>query len=330
MAILVTGGAGYIGSHMVLALVDAGEDVVVLDDLSTGVRGAVSPGARLVVGDVADTPLVRRVIADHEVEEIIHFAAKIVVPDSVADPLGYYLSNTVKSRALLAAATEARVPRFVFSSTAAVYGMPKDNPVGEDAPTLPISPYGSSKLMTEWMLRDTAVASDFRYVALRYFNVAGADPAGRAGQSSSTATHLIKVAVELALGKRTQMEIFGTDYPTSDGTGVRDYIHVTDLVAAHLDALRHLRRGGANLVLNCGYGSGHSVLQVLAAVKRLAGVELNVKMGPRRAGDPAMLVARADRIRRDLVWQPQYDDLETIVRHSLEWERKLPKKTLAA
>jgi UDP-glucose 4-epimerase len=330
MAILVTGGAGYIGSHMVLALVDAGEDVVVLDDLSTGVRGAVSPRAQLVVGDVADTPLVRRVIADHEVEEIIHFAAKIVVPDSVADPLGYYLSNTVKSRALLAAATEARVPRFVFSSTAAVYGMPKENPVGEDAPALPISPYGSSKLMTEWMLRDTAVASDFGYVALRYFNVAGADPAGRAGQSSPTATHLIKVAVELALGKRTQMEVFGTDYPTPDGTGVRDYIHVTDLVAAHLDALRHLRRGGPNLVLNCGYGSGHSVLQVLAAVKRLAGVELNVKMGPRRAGDPAMLVARADRIRRELAWHPQYDDLETIVRHSLEWERKLPKKTLAA
>jgi UDP-glucose 4-epimerase len=330
MAILVTGGAGYIGSHMVLALVDAGEDVVVLDDLSTGVRGAVSPKARLVVGDVADTPLVRRVIADHEVEEIIHFAAKIVVPDSVTDPLGYYLSNTVKSRALIAAATEARVPRFVFSSTAAVYGMPKENPVGEDAPTLPISPYGSSKLMTEWMLRDTAVASDFGYVALRYFNVAGADPAGRAGQSSSTATHLIKVAVELALGKRTQMEVFGTDYPTADGTGVRDYIHVTDLVAAHLDAIRHLRRGGANVVLNCGYGRGHSVLQVLAAVKHVAGVELNVKMSPRRAGDPAMLVARADRIRRDLGWQPQYDDLETIVRHSLVWERKLPKRHMAA
>jgi UDP-glucose 4-epimerase len=330
MAILVTGGAGYIGSHMVLALVDAGEDVVVLDDLSTGVRGAVSPRAQLVVGDVADTPLVRRVIADHEVEEIIHFAAKIVVPDSVADPLGYYLSNTVKSRALLAAATEARVPRFVFSSTAAVYGMPKENPVGEDAPALPISPYGSSKLMTEWMLRDIAAARDFGYVALRYFNVAGADPAGRAGQSSPRATHLIKVAVELALGKRTQMEVFGTDYPTPDGTGVRDYIHVTDLVAAHLDALRHLRRGGANLVLNCGYGRGHSVLQVLAAVKRVAGAELNVKMSPRRAGDPAMLVARADRIRRDLGWQPQYDEIETVVRHSLEWERKLPNKTLAA
>jgi UDP-glucose 4-epimerase len=330
MAVLVTGGAGYIGSHMVLALADAGEDVVVLDDLSTGVRGAVSSKARLVVGDIADTPLVRRVIADHEVEEIIHFAAKIVVPDSVADPLGYYLANTMKSRALLAAATEARVPRFVFSSTAAVYGMPKENPVGEDALTLPISPYGSSKLMTEWMLHDTAIAHDFGYVALRYFNVAGADPAGRAGQSSPRATHLIKVAVELALGKRAQMEVYGTDYPTPDGTGVRDYIHVTDLVAAHLDALRHLRRGGANLVLNCGYGRGHSVLQVLAAVKRITGGELNVKMGPRRAGDPAMLVARADRIRRDLGWQPQYDDLETVVRHSLEWERKLPKKPLAA
>jgi UDP-glucose 4-epimerase len=315
---------------MVLALVDAGEDVVVLDDLSTGIRGAVSPKARLVVGDVADTSLVRRVISDHEVDEIVHFAAKIVVPDSVADPLGYYLANTVKSRALLAAATEARISRFVFSSTAAVYGMPKENPVSEDAPTSPISPYGSSKLMTEWMLRDTAVAHDFGYVALRYFNVAGADPAGRAGQSSPRATHLIKVAVELALGKRTQMEVFGSDYPTPDGTGVRDYIHVTDLVSAHLDALRHLRRGGTNLVLNCGYGRGHSVLEVLAAVKRGAGVELNVKMSPRRPGDPATLVARTDRIRRELAWQPQYDDLETIVRHSLEWERKLPKKPLAA
>ena len=330
MAILVTGGAGYIGSHMVFALVDAGEDVVVLDDLSTGVRGAVSPKAQLVVGDVADASLVSRVIAEYEVEEIIHFAAKIVVPDSVADPLGYYLSNTVKSRALLATAVNARVPRFVFSSTAAVYGMPASNPVGEDAPTLPISPYGSSKLMTEWMLHDAAAAHRFGYVALRYFNVAGADPAGRAGQSSPRATHLIKVASELALGKRTQMEVFGTDYPTPDGTCVRDYVHVTDLVAAHRDALRHLRRGGTNLVLNCGYGRGHSVLQVLEAVKRVSGVDLSVEMSPRRAGDPAALVARAARIRDELGWHPQYDDLETIVAHALAWERKRPAKPLAA
>jgi UDP-glucose 4-epimerase len=330
MAVLVTGGAGYIGSHMVFALVDAGEDVVVLDDLSTGIRGAVSPRAQLVVGDVADASLVLRVIAEHDVEEIIHFAAKIVVPDSVADPLGYYLSNTVKSRALLATAVNARVPRFVFSSTAAVYGMPVSNPVGEDAPTLPISPYGSSKLMTEWMLHDAAAAHGFGYVALRYFNVAGADPAGRAGQSTPRATHLIKVATELALGKRTQMEVFGTDYPTPDGTCVRDYVHVTDLVAAHLDALRHLRRGGPNLVLNCGYGRGHSVLQVLEAIKRVAGVDLALKMSARRAGDPAALVARADRIRSELAWHPQYDDLETIVAHALAWERKRPAKPLAA
>jgi UDP-glucose 4-epimerase len=330
MSILVTGGAGYIGSHMVLALVDAGEDVVVLDDLSTGVRGAVSPKAQLVVGDVADSSLVLRVIADHDVEEIIHFAAKIVVPDSVTDPLGYYLANTVKSRALLAVASEARVPRFVFSSTAAVYGMPKENPVGEDAPTQPISPYGSSKLMTEWMLRDTAATRDLGYVALRYFNVAGADPAGRTGQSTPQATHLIKIATEVALGKRPQMELFGTDYSTPDGTCVRDYVHVTDLVAAHVDALRHLRRGGGNLVLNCGYGHGHSVLDVLGSVTRAAGVELNVKKSPRRPGDPAMLVARADRIHRELGWQPKYDDLDTIVRHALAWERKLPAKSLAA
>jgi UDP-glucose 4-epimerase len=330
MAVLVTGGAGYIGSHMVFALVDAGEDTVVLDDLSTGIRGAVSPKARLIVGDVADTALVLRVIAEHEVEEIIHFAAKIVVPDSVSDPLGYYLSNTVKSRALLAAAVASRVRRIVFSSTAAVYGVPATNPVGEDASTFPISPYGSSKLMTEWMLRDAAAAHGLGYAALRYFNVAGADPAGRAGQSSPRSTHLIKVAVELALGKRAQMEVFGTDYPTPDGTCVRDYIHVTDLVAAHLDALRHLRRGGTNLTLNCGYGRGHSVLEVLDAVKRVSGVELAVKKSPRRTGDPAALVAGASRIRNELGWRPQFDNLETIVAHALAWERKLPAKPLAA
>jgi UDP-glucose 4-epimerase len=330
MAVLVTGGAGYIGSHMVYTLVDAGEDTVVLDDLSTGVRGAVPPKARLIVGDIADTALVLRVIAEHEIEEIVHFAAKIVVPDSVVDPLGYYLSNTVKSRALLAAAVASGVRRIVFSSTAAVYGMPATNPVAEDAPALPISPYGSSKLMTEWMLRDAAAAHSLGYVVLRYFNVAGADPAGRAGQSSARSTHLIKVAVELALGKRAQMEIFGTDYPTPDGTCIRDYVHVADLVAAHLDALHHLRRGGASLVLNCGYGRGYSVLQVLDAVKRASGADLSVKIGGRRAGDPAALVARSDRIRGELGWQPQYDDLDLIVTHSLAWERKLPDKPLAA
>jgi UDP-glucose 4-epimerase len=315
---------------MVYTLVDAGEDTVVLDDLSTGVRGAVPPKARLIVGDIADTALVLRVIAEHEIEEIVHFAAKIVVPDSVVDPLGYYLSNTVKSRALLAAAVASGVRRIVFSSTAAVYGMPATNPVAEDAPALPISPYGSSKLMTEWMLRDAAAAHSLGYVVLRYFNVAGADPAGRAGQSSARSTHLIKVAVELALGKRAQMEIFGTDYPTPDGTCIRDYVHVADLVAAHLDALHHLRRGGASLVLNCGYGRGYSVLQVLDAVKRASGADLSVKIGGRRAGDPAALVARSDRIRGELGWQPQYDDLDLIVTHSLAWERKLPDKPLAA
>ncbi|MEX2127855.1 MAG: UDP-glucose 4-epimerase GalE [Xanthobacteraceae bacterium] len=330
MAVLVTGGAGYIGSHMVIALADAGEDVVVLDDLSTGMRSAVHPKARLIVGDVADAALVLRIIAEQDVKEVIHFAAKIVVPDSVADPLGYYLSNTVKSRTLIAAAIGAGVRRFVFSSTAAVYGMPAENPVSEDAPTLPISPYGSSKLMTEWMLRDASAAYDIGYVALRYFNVAGADPAGRSGQSTPNATHLIKVASELALGKRKRMEVFGTDYPTPDGTCIRDYIHVTDLVAAHLDALRHLRKGGANLVLNCGYGRGRSVLEVIEAVKRASGADLPVVMSPRRPGDPAAIVARADRIRIELGWRPQYDDLATIVSHALAWERKLSAKPSAA
>jgi UDP-glucose 4-epimerase len=315
---------------MVLALLDAGENVVVLDDLSTGMRSAVHPKARLIVGDVADAALVLRVIADYDIKEVLHFAAKIVVPDSVADPLGYYLANTVKSRTLIAAAIGAGVKRLVFSSTAAVYGMPAEIPVSEDAPTLPISPYGSSKLMTEWMLRDAAAAHGFGYVALRYFNVAGADPAGRSGQSTPNATHLIKVASELAVGKRKRIEVFGTDYPTPDGTCIRDYIHVADLVAAHLDALRHLRKGGANLTLNCGYGRGHSVLEVIEAVKRASGADLPVVMSPRRPGDPAAIVARADRVRSELGWRPQYDDLPTIVSHALAWERKLSAKPSAA
>jgi UDP-glucose 4-epimerase len=315
---------------MVLALLDAGENVVVLDDLSTGMRSAVHPKARLIVGDVADAALVLRVIADYDIKEVLHFAAKIVVPDSVADPLGYYLANTVKSRTLIAAAIGAGVKRLVFSSTAAVYGMPAEIPVSEDAPTLPISPYGSSKLMTEWMLRDAAAAHGFGYVALRYFNVAGADPAGRSGQSTPNATHLIKVASELAVGRRKRIEVFGTDYPTPDGTCIRDYIHVADLVAAHLDALRHLRKGGANLTLNCGYGRGHSVLEVIEAVKRASGADLPVVMSPRRPGDPAAIVARADRVRSELGWRPQYDDLPTIVSHALAWERKLSAKPSAA
>lgn len=330
MAVLVTGGAGYIGSHMVLALADAGEDVVVLDDLSTGFRRAVHSKARLVVGDIADTGLVFRLIAEHRVEEIIHFAARIVVPDSVADPLGYYLSNTVKSRALMAAAVGAGVSRFVFSSSAAVYGMPDQSPVPEEAPTQPISPYGSSKLMTEWMLRDAAVAHNLRYVALRYFNVAGADPGGRSGQSTENATHLIKVACETALKKRERMQIFGTDYPTPDGTCVRDYIHVADLVSAHLDALGHLRRGGGSLVLNCGYGRGHSVLEVIEAVKRASGVDFPVVQSPRRRGDPAAIVARADLIRETLGWRPRHGELSTIVEHALAWEKKLAARPSVA
>jgi UDP-glucose 4-epimerase len=323
MTVLVTGGAGYIGSHMVLALIDAGEDVVVLDDLSTGFKRAVHPKAKLVIGDVADEKLVASLIKENGINAVIHFAARIVVPDSVADPLGYYLANTVKTRALLAAVVNAGVKHFVFSSTAAVYGMPEENPVGEDARLAPMSPYGRSKLISEWMLEDTAAAHGLRYVALRYFNVAGADPEGRTGQSTAGATHLIKVACETALGKRNRMSVFGTDYPTDDGTCVRDYIHVSDLVAAHLDALKHLRAGGDNLVLNCGYGRGYSVLEVIDTVKQISGKDFPVEMSPRRPGDPAAIVARADKIRATLGWQPRLNDLSKIVSHALAWENTL-------
>ena len=323
MSILVTGGAGYIGSHMVLELLGARERVIVLDNLTTGFRWAVPAEATLVIGDAGDQDLVRTVIRKNDVSAIVHFAGSIVVPESVADPLGYYNNNTVKSRALMEVAVAMGVKQFIFSSTAAVYGMTGDQPVAEDAPLAPMSPYGSSKRMTEIMLADTARAHDLRYVALRYFNVAGADPDGRTGQATPRATHLIKTACETALGQRPRMEVFGTDYPTADGTCVRDYIHVLDLARAHMAALAHLRSGGKSDIYNCGYGQGYSVLQVIDAVKRASGVEFEVKMSPRRAGDPASVVAAPAKIRRELGWEPKFDDLDTIVAHALAWENRL-------
>lgn len=330
MSILVTGGAGYIGSHMVQALLEAGETVVVLDNLSTGFRWAVAGGADLVVGDVGDQPLVDRLIAEHAVTAIIHFAASIVVPDSVADPLGYYRNNTVNSRSMIECAVRGGVRQFIFSSTAAVYGNPATSPVDEDAALVPVSPYGASKLMTEMMLRDAAAAHRLDYAILRYFNVAGADPGLRTGQSTRGATHLIKVAVETALGKRDRMKVFGTDHPTPDGTCVRDYIHVSDLARAHCDALAHLRAGGASATMNCGYGRGFSVLEVIDAVKRVSGVDFAVDHAGPRPGDPARIVARSQRIRELIGWQPQFDDLSTIVGHALAWERQLGLRRDAA
>lgn len=328
MAILVTGGAGYIGGHMVLALLDAGEQVVVLDDLSTGFAWAVPSAATLVVGDISDEAKLRAIAAAHSIDAIAHFAAKIVVPESVSDPLGYYLNNTVKARALLEFAVRNGIGKFIFSSTAAVYGEPAINPIFEEASAAPINPYGRSKLMVEWILDDAARAHGLSYVALRYFNVAGADPKGRLGQSSPNATHLIKVAVQAALGMRPGLEIFGTDYATEDGTCVRDYIHVTDLIAAHLLALKHLRAGGESLVLNCGYGHGHSVREVVDVVKNVSGVDFDTRLSPRRPGDPAALVAGADRVRAKLGWTPQHDDLREIVNQAYEWERKLRDGTI--
>jgi UDP-glucose 4-epimerase len=325
MTILVTGGAGYIGSHMVHALADAGERLVVLDNLTTGFAWAVPDGVPVLIGDTGDQPLVARLIAGHGVTDIIHFAASIVVQDSVADPLGYYRNNTANSRALIECAVKGGVKRFIFSSTAAVYGNPATIPIGEDDATCPMSPYGSSKLMTEIMLRDAGAAHGLDHVILRYFNVAGADPRMRTGQSTRGATHLIKVAVETALGKRTEINVFGTDYPTPDGTCIRDYIHVADLVRAHSDALAYLRGGGAPVTLNCGYGHGFSVLDVIDTVKRVSGVDFRVDYAARRPGDPAQIVAKSDRIRQTLGWRPQFDDLATIVAHALAWERTLPR-----
>ncbi|MFL5083642.1 MAG: UDP-glucose 4-epimerase GalE [Xanthobacteraceae bacterium] len=323
MTVLVTGGAGYIGSHMVHELVDRGEQVVVVDNFSTGFRWAVPPDVPLVEAETGDGDLMRSVMERHGVDAIIHFAASVVVPESVSQPLDYYRNNTANSRTLIAAAVAAGVRRFIFSSTAAVYGNPAQVPVPEDAPPAPMSPYGSSKLMTEIMLRDAGEAHDLRYVILRYFNVAGADPMLRTGQSTRGATHLIKVAVETALGVRPRIEVYGTDYPTPDGTCIRDYIHVTDLTRAHIDALRHLRADGASVTLNCGYGHGFSVLEVIETVKKVSGVDFSVQLGPRRPGDPARIVAACERARSLLGWQPQLDDLATIVGHALAWERKL-------
>jgi len=323
MSILITGGAGYIGSHMAINLLDAGEQVVVLDNLSTGYEWAVPRGAELVIGNADDQKLVAKLIKDKKIEAVIHFAGSIVVPDSIADPLGYYANNTVVSRALIESAVKGGVKNFIFSSTAAVYGLPENNPVKETARLAPISPYGSSKMMTEIMLADAAVAHDLRYVALRYFNVAGADPAGRSGQSTPQATHLIKVACQTALDKRPHIDVFGADYPTPDGTCVRDYIHVSDLVRAHRDALAYLRGNGASQVFNCGYGRGFSVKEVIAAVKRVSGIDFTVRQVDKRPGDPASLIAGAGRIKEVLSWQPQLDDLDTIVAHALDWERHL-------
>lgn len=326
MTVLVTGGAGYIGAHMALDLLDRGKRVVVLDNLTTGHRWSVPQGALFVEGDSGDQALISALVKEHGVSAVVHFAAKTVVPDSVADPLSYYRNNTANSRALIDAAYAAGVRQIVFSSTAAVYGDLDHSPVSEDAPLRPLSPYGWSKLMTEQMLRDIAAASDLRFAALRYFNVAGADPAGRAGQSTPHATHLIKVACETALGKRPHMEVFGTDYPTDDGTCVRDYIHVTDLISAHAAALDYLSSGGASLACNCGYGRGYSVHEVIAAVKAVSGVDFSLIERPRRAGDIASVVADARLARERLDWAPRYDDLNTIIGHALAWERWLEKR----
>ncbi len=323
MTILITGGAGYIGSHMSLELMSHREDFVILDDLSTGNRNALPEKIPFYKGDIGDSGLVSKILKKHSVSAIIHFAGSIVVPDSVRDPLEYYLNNTVKSRSLIADAVRNNVKHFIFSSTAAVYGMPEKNPISENEKTGPISPYGSSKLMTEMMLKDTAFAHDVTYVALRYFNVSGADPDGRAGQSTPNATHLIKIATQAALQYRPEVQVYGTDYPTPDGTGVRDYIHVSDLVHAHKLALDHLRGGGQSKVLNCGYGQGYSVLNIIDTMKKVSGYDFPVRLSERRAGDPAELISNPTSITKLLNWSPKYNDLELITRHALDWERKI-------
>ena len=322
MRVLVTGGAGYIGSHVVLQLRARGEKVVVLDDLSRGFRQAVLD-TPLVIGKVGDRDTVMEALRAHDVDTVMHFAAYTIVPESVAEPLKYYANNTCSTRTLLECCANSGVQHFVFSSTAAVYGIPAGGTAAETSPTAPINPYGTSKLMSEWMLRDLAAASSLRYTALRYFNVAGSDTGGRIGQATPNATLLVKVACEALVGKRPHVSIFGTDYPTPDGTGLRDYIHVEDLASAHLDALQYLRVGGPSTVLNVGYGHGYSVREVLNSVERVSGKKLTIKEEPRRAGDPPVLIATADKIRLELGWRPRLDDLDTIVRTSLNWEVKL-------
>ena len=326
MSVLVTGGAGYIGSHMVYELLDHGEKPVVLDNLSTGNRELVPDNVPFVEGDVGDSQCVEDLLTTYDVKAIVHFAGSIVVPESVADPLKYYLNNTVHSRSLIESAVKCGVKNFIFSSTAAVYGMPEENPVEESALLKPISPYGTSKMMTELMLSDVAKANDLNYVALRYFNVAGADQKGRTGQSTPEATHLIKVAVQVALGQRPYLEIFGTDYETEDGTCVRDYIHVSDLAHLHLLALNKLKGEGGSSVYNCGYGHGQSVLQVVDAVKRISGVDFEVRYSSRRPGDPAALVARSEKIQRDMNWMPKFESLDKIVSSAFAWEKSLLQK----
>jgi UDP-glucose 4-epimerase len=324
LAVLVTGGAGYIGSHAVLALKQAGWPVSVIDDLSNGVRRAVPDDVPFYEGSVADSALVMRIFAEQHIEAIMHFAGSIVVPESVENPLKYYGNNTVASHALISAGVAAGLKHILFSSTAAVYGAPDKVPVAEDDPKVPINPYGASKLMTEWMLRDASAAHPFNYGALRYFNVAGADPQGRSGQQGKGSTHLIKVAVEAALGKRDHVAVYGTDYPTPDGTCIRDYIHVSDLAAAHVSALERLiTKPDENLVLNCGYGRGLSVLEVLDAVDRANGTPINRVMEGRRAGDPPILISTNARILESLDWRPKYADIDRIVGDALAWERKL-------
>jgi UDP-glucose 4-epimerase len=326
MTVLVTGGAGYIGSHTVHDLVDAGEQVLVLDNLSTGFVSALPRPMLPIVGDIGDQALVASLIDQYDVEAIIHFAGSTIVPESMRDPLGYYGNNTANSRALIEAAVKGGVKHFIFSSTAAVYGNPVRVPVAEDDPTVPLSPYGWSKLMTEQMLRDASAAYPLAHVTLRYFNVAGADPKLRTGLQTPGATHLIKVAVEAALSRREQIDVFGSDYDTPDGTCIRDFIHVSDLARAHRAALNHLRSGGASATLNCGYGRGYSVREVLDAVTRGVGHPFPVKYAGRREGDIVVSVADAQRIRELLDWTPEFDDLDTIVGHALAWEHKLEAK----
>ena len=324
LPVLVTGGAGYIGSHAVLALTDAGWPVTVIDNLTTGFRWAVPEDVPFYQGDIADPALLARICSEQGIRAVMHFAGSIIVPESVENPLKYYENNTAKSRSLIAAAVAAGVPHMIFSSTAATYGIPAVSPVREDSPKLPINPYGMSKLMTEMMLGDVAKAHPLNFCALRYFNVAGADPRARSGQSTAGATHLIKVAVEAALGKRSHVGVFGTDYATADGTGVRDYIHVSDLAAAHVLALEALiSEPTESLTMNCGYGRGFSVLEVLDAVDRVTNLKIERRLGPRRAGDPDSLISDNALIKRTLPWEPKYADLDVIVGHALAWERKL-------